>query len=86
MNRRTLLRRIGAAAAGTAAAVGGTASAERVEVEIDGTRYWARADLVRDRDPASIDTDSVLTCCESCDYDCDCGYCGDCVYDCDLCC
>ena len=54
MNRRTMLKRLGAAAAGTAA-VGGTASAEREVVEIDGERVLVRTDL--DVDVADLDVD-----------------------------
>ena len=59
MNRRTLLKRVGAAVGGTAV-VGGTASAERERVTIDGEEYLVRSDVdVESLDPEAIEGDRI---------------------------
>lgn len=73
VNRRTMLKRLSAAAAGTAA-VGGTASVERELVEIDGEQYLARVDMdvdVEDVDLEADEIDSPETCYGPCYSFCD---------------
>lgn len=84
MNRRTLLRRIGTASAGTVAATGVTAAAVEGERQvIDGEEFLVSADVDLDelsvtaaelRNGTAFDATSQLkSCCppSECDYTCD---------------